>query len=670
MGQCYGKTNSTNINDETTITIVASSTDHNQQTPLPSSTPRNGVRSLKYSASSSSTHPSPWPSPYPQGVAASPLQGVSPSPARSSTPRRFFRRPFPPPSPARHIAASLVKRLGGRGKPREGPIPEHGGVEAEQQQEQSLDKSFGYSKNFGAKYELGKEIGRGHFGHTCSARVKKGELKDEAVAVKIISKAKMTTTISIEDVRREVKILKALSGHRHLVKFYDAFEDANNVYIVMELCEGGELLDRILARGGRYTEEDAKAIIVQILCVVAFCHLQGVVHRDLKPENFLFTSGSEDADMKLIDFGLSDFFRPDERLNDIVGSAYYVAPEVLHRSYSLEADIWSIGVITYILLCGSRPFWARTESGIFRAVLRSDPNFEDVPWPSVTPEAKDFVKRLLNKDYRKRMTAVQALSKLVIPLLLCENIPMTLTKQWIRMDGFASLSQGYGILFYDKKVSMENWLWMSCTHPWLRDDSRPIHVDILIYKLVKAYLHATPFKRAALKALSKALTEDELVYLRAQFNLLGPNGDGSVSLDNFRMALVHNATDAMRESRVPEILNAVDGYPFSNVPLFQMESLAYRKMYFEEFCAAAISTYQLEALEGWEQIASTAFEHFEQEGNRVISVEELARELSVGPSAYTIIKDWIRSSDGKLNVLGYTKFLHGVTLRSSNTRHH
>lgn len=102
----------------------------------------------------------------------------------------------------------------------------------------------------------------------------------------------------------------------------------------------------------------------------------------------------------------------DERLNDIVGSAYYVAPEVLHRSYSLEADIWSIGVITYILLCGSRPFWARTESGIFRAVLRADPNFDDIPWPSVSPEAKDFVKRLLNKDYRKRMTAAQALSKL------------------------------------------------------------------------------------------------------------------------------------------------------------------------------------------------------------------------------------------------------------------
>ncbi|XP_041001136.1 CDPK-related kinase 3-like isoform X1 [Juglans microcarpa x Juglans regia] len=604
MGLCYGKTNPTVENDATTTTIVASYDNDSSQTPLPSASGSNGAVNVQAVRNTPvrSSYPSPWPSHYPQGVSASPLPGgVSPSPARGSgTPRRFFRRPFPPPSPAKHIKASLAKRFGHAAKPKDGPIPEERGAEIEQ----ALDKSFGYTKNFGAKYELGKEVGRGHFGHTCSARGKKGELKDQPVAVKIISKAKMTTAISIEDVRREVKILKALSGHKHLVKFHDACEDANNVYIVMELCEGGELLDRILSRGGRYAEDDAKFIVVQILSVVAFCHLQGVVHRDLKPENFLFTSRSEDADMKLIDFGLSDFIRPDVRLNDIVGSAYYVAPEVLHRSYSLEGDIWSIGVITYILLCGSRPFWARTESGIFRAVLRTDPNFEDIPWPSVSAEAKDFVKRLLNKDYRKRMTAVQAL-----------------------------------------------------THPWLRDDSRSIPLDILIYKLVKSYIHATPFKRAALKALSKALTEDELVYLRAQFTLLEPNRDGRVTLENFKMALVRNATDAMKESRVLDIINV-------------LEPLSYKKMDFEEFCAAAISTHQLEALDGWEQIASTAFEHFEQEGNRIISVEELARELNLGPSAYSILREWIRNTDGKLSLLGYTKFLHGVTLRSSNTRHH
>ncbi|KOM36891.1 hypothetical protein LR48_Vigan03g027200 [Vigna angularis] len=161
-------------------------------------------------------------------------------------------------------------------------------------------------------------------------------------------KLEMTTAIAIEDVRRG---------------------DQDNVYIVMELCEGGELLDMILSRGGKYSEDDAKAVVVQILNVVTFCHLQGVVHRDRKPENFLYTKKDESSELKAIDFGLSDFVRPDERLDDIVGSAYYVAPEVLHRSYSTEADVWSIGVIAYILLCGSCPFWARTESGIFRAAL-------------------------------------------------------------------------------------------------------------------------------------------------------------------------------------------------------------------------------------------------------------------------------------------------------------
>ncbi|KAJ4901288.1 CDPK-related kinase 4 [Raphanus sativus] len=136
-------------------------------------------------------------------------------------------------------------------------------------------------------------------------------MKGQTVAVKNISKAKMTSALSIEDVRREVKLLKALSGHKHMVKFYDVYEDNDNVYVVMEW----ELLDRILARGGRYPEVDAKRILVQILSATAIFHLQGVVHRDLKPENFLFTSrNEEDAVLKVIDFGLSDFIRYDQRL--------------------------------------------------------------------------------------------------------------------------------------------------------------------------------------------------------------------------------------------------------------------------------------------------------------------------------------------------------------------
>ncbi|GFP99830.1 CDPK-related kinase 5 [Phtheirospermum japonicum] len=360
----------------------------------------------------------------------------SPAPS-SGTPRRFLKRPFPPPSPAKHIKALLARRHGAV-KPNGAAIPE--GKEVAEGNT-GLDKSFGFSKNFCSKYELGEEVGRGHFGYTCKAKFKKGELKGQEVAVKVIPKAKMTTAIAIEDVRKEVKILRALTGHNNLIRFYDAYEDHDNVYVVMELCEGGELLDRILSRGGKYTEDDAKT-------------------------NFLFTSKEEDSSLKVIDFGLSDFVKPDERLNDIVGSAYYVAPEVLHRAYSTEADVWSIGVIAYILLCGSRPFWARTESGIFRAVVKAEPTYEEQPWPNLSSEAKDFVKR----------------------------------------------------------------------HPWIRNTNDvKVPLDILIFKLMKAYMRSSPLRKAALRALSKTLTADELFYLREQFALLEPNNNGTICIDNIKM---------------------------------------------------------------------------------------------------------------------------------------
>ncbi|XVF61129.1 hypothetical protein PTKIN_Ptkin08bG0104300 [Pterospermum kingtungense] len=523
------------------------------------------------------------------------------SPARSSansTPKRFFRRPFPPPSPAKHIRAVLARRHGSV-QPNEASIPE--GSEVEGAAGTGLDKSFGFSKHFCSKYELGDEVGRGHFGYTCAAKLKKGDLKGQQVAVKVIPKAKMTTAIAIEDVRREVKILRALSGHSNLVQFYDAYEDHDNVYIVMELCEGGELLDRILSRGGKYTEDDAKAVMIQILNVVAFCHLQGVVHRDLKPENFLFMSKDENSQLKAIDFGLSDFVKPDERLNDIVGSAYYVAPEVLHRSYTTEADVWSIGVIAYILLCGSRPFWARTESGIFRAVLKADPSFDEAPWPSLSSEARDFVKRLLNKDPRKRLTAAQALS-----------------------------------------------------HPWIKNyNNVKMPLDILIFKLMKAYLRSSSLRKAALRALSKTLTVDELFYLKEQFALLEPNKNGTISLENIKVALLKNATDAMKDSRIPEFLASLN-------------ALQYRRMDFDEFCAAALSVHQLEALDRWEQHARCAYELFEKDGNRAIVIEELPSELGLGPSVpvHAVLHDWIRHTDGKLSFLGFVKLLRGVSSRT------
>jgi serine/threonine protein kinase len=168
----------------------------------------------------------------------------------------------------------------------------------------------------------------------------------------------------VEDVRREVSILHHLSGHPNVVGLLAAYEGTKHVYIVMDYCSGGELFDRIVERG-HYTEKDAAEVFRVMVRTIAHCHGLGVMHRDLKPENFVLATKDQNAPVMAIDFGLSSYFEPGERFRDIVGSAYYVAPEVLRRNYSCEADIWSAGVILYILLSGVPPFWAQTDQAIF-----------------------------------------------------------------------------------------------------------------------------------------------------------------------------------------------------------------------------------------------------------------------------------------------------------------
>ncbi|KAK9169878.1 hypothetical protein Syun_002018 [Stephania yunnanensis] len=254
-------------------------------------------------------------------------------------------------------------------------------------------------------YELGRELGRGEFGVTylCTDRV-----SGEVFACKSISKKKLRTAIDVEDVRREVEIMKHLPKHPNIVSLKGAYEDDIAVHLVMELCEGGELFDRIVARG-HYTERAAAVVTRTIVEVVQMCHRHGVMHRDLKPENFLFANKKETSPLKAIDFGLSVIFKPGERFTEIVGSPYYMAPEVLKRNYGPEIDVWSAGVILYILLCGVPPFWAETEQGVAQAIIRSVIDFKREPWPKVSENAKDLVKKMLDPDPKRRLTAEQVL---------------------------------------------------------------------------------------------------------------------------------------------------------------------------------------------------------------------------------------------------------------------
>ncbi|KAL6993713.1 hypothetical protein U1Q18_011826 [Sarracenia purpurea var. burkii] len=170
---------------------------------------------------------------------------------------------------------------------------------------------------------------------------------------------------------------------------------------------------------------------------------------------------------------------------------------------------------------------------------------------------------------------------------------------------------------------------------------------------MKTYMRSSALRKAALRALAKTLTVNELFYLKEQFALFEPNKNGTICLDNIKAALTKNATDAMKESRVLEFLASLN-------------ALQYRRMDFEEFCAAALSVHQLEALDRWEQHARCAYDFFDKDGNRAIVVEELASELGVSPSVpvHAVLHDWIRHTDGKLSFLGFVKLLHGVSSRS------
>ncbi|KAI9377614.1 hypothetical protein POPTR_019G083200v4 [Populus trichocarpa] len=254
-------------------------------------------------------------------------------------------------------------------------------------------------------YLFGKKLGQGQFGITylCTHKA-----SSALYACKSISKRKLLCREDYEDVYREIQIMHHLSGQPNVVQIKDTYEDSMFVHLVMELCAGGELFDRIVAKG-HYSEKEAAKLTKNIIGVVEYCHCLGVMHRDLKPENFLFDKPGDDAKLKTTDFGLSVFYKPGQYFYDVVGSPYYVAPEVLLKHYGPQADVWSAGVILYILLSGVPPFWAETDSGIFRQILQGKLDLESDPWPNISESAKDLIRKMLDRDPKQRITAHEVL---------------------------------------------------------------------------------------------------------------------------------------------------------------------------------------------------------------------------------------------------------------------
>jgi len=200
----------------------------------------------------------------------------------------------------------------------------------------------------------------------------------------------------------------------------EMYDTPTKMYLIMELVTGGELFDRIVNRGS-YSEKDASHVVRQIVSAIEYLHALGIVHRDLKPENLLYANESHDSDIKIADFGLSRILPDDALLKTACGTPGYVAPEVLRgKGYGKEVDLWSVGVIMYILLCGFPPFYDDNVQVLFEQILSGHFDFPPTYWAGVSDSAKDLIRKLLNVDPKKRLTATQALEH---PWLRGETAP-------------------------------------------------------------------------------------------------------------------------------------------------------------------------------------------------------------------------------------------------------
>lgn len=386
-------------------------------------------------------------------------------------------------------------------------------------------RSDPFSQTVGVDYEIDSKIlGRGHYG---VVRKCTNKMTDEVCAVKAISKKRVSRP---EVLKREIEILKSVN-HPNIIQIRGVYEDAHHVFIVTELCTGGELFERIIEKTksseGHYSEEDAAKIIRQVLEAIYYCHEMQICHRDLKPENFLFQTSDPNALVKIIDFGLA-------RVEDIkkgvpremhtrVGTPYYIAPEVLARSYTKACDLWSIGVITYILLCGYPPFNGESDVAIFERVKRglSSRNFPEEDWESISSEAKAFIRNLLDLDPSVRMTAAEALRD---PWIVARTASFTVA--------------------VPHKVRAHH-----------RNKTK-LNGDQLANRL-KNFVGMSKLKKVALNVLAHHLTEREISELSMIWRQIDVQGTGVITLAQLRETLEENGHDAT-EDEMEELLQGID----------------------------------------------------------------------------------------------------------------
>lgn len=454
-------------------------------------------------------------------------------------------------------------------------------------------------------YEVDKKmLGQGSYGSVFKAQSR----DTKAIrAVKSISKAQVK---NMERFKQEIAIMKVMD-HPNVIKLFETFEDHRNIYLVMELCGGGELFDRII-ESGHFTETQCAIIMQQILRAIYYMHNIGIMHRDLKPENFLFVQANEPIEkstLKIIDFGLSCRFTENSTHKTKAGTPYYVAPQVLAGKYSQECDVWSCGVIMYVMLCGYPPFYGDTDADVLAKVRVGTFAFTNSDWKNITEDSKDLIRKMLKYNPTERYKAKDCL----------------------------------------------NHIWIQNKAP--QATNVPLQTNFVSH--LRSFRSQNKLKKAALHVIAQQMDESRIAELRAIFESLDENGDGQLSHAEMRDGIKKSGLKDLPPD-LQELLENIDSDGSGSIDYteFLAVSLANHQYMQEDVCWAAFRVFDRN---GDGKISQKELEQVLLNNADLGGVEGLANVAD-------ILKDADTNGDGEIDFQEFVAMMKNTGKEDSNAR--
>ena len=423
------------------------------------------------------------------------------------------------------------------------------------------------------KYKIIKEIGTGGFSRCLLVKNKTTGIE---YACKELPKKKLS---DYEGLMREVNLMIKLD-HPNIIKLYEVYENDKNIYLIMELCTGGELFDRIVENtenGVQFTEKQAANLFKQMMSAINYCHKNGIVHRDLKPENLLYLNKDKNSPVKVIDFGMSKRFDSKHFMSEKVGTAYYISPEVLNGKYDEKCDIWSAGVILYIIICGYPCFNGDDDDEIFAAIQKGKINFPSPEWDSISNDAKELIKKMCCSP-NKRLTAEQVLNE-----------------------------------------------------TWVKDNAPNAGKALLPMKIdgFKNYSNSNKLRKAVLTYIASRLSEEEIKKIKAIFETIDTDNDGKLSLEELKKAV--SLTDGMKIEYIEQLFKSIDTDNSGNIEYTEFISASIEKnIYLNE--EKLKEAFKLFDVDGSGKISRAEIE-------KVLHMEKQSKEIDAIMAKHDINKD-------------------------------